>query len=172
MAIDLGGPWYAAPGSEALRRAFSDPSFDATEWEPIAVPGHWRSVATFGGADGPLLYRTTFEHGRPEQPSTRTWLTFEGVFYQGDVWLDGAYLGDTEGYFFPHTFEISEQVADRSEHVLAVEVTCAPQRDRTAKRNLTGVFQHWDCLDPEWNPGASGGRFASSRRARFASAIS
>src|SRR2546429_537898 len=29
----------------------------------------------------------------------------------------------------------------------------APQTDRTAKRNLTGVFQHWDCLDPDWNPG-------------------
>ena len=25
--------------------------------------------------------------------------------------------------------------------------------DLTAKRNLTGVFQHWDCLDPDWNPG-------------------
>ena len=25
--------------------------------------------------------------------------------------------------------------------------------DRTAKRNLTGVFQHWDCIDPDWNPG-------------------
>ena len=27
----------------------------------------------------------------------------DGVFYQADVWLDGAYLGDPEGYFFPHT---------------------------------------------------------------------
>ena len=69
------------------------------------------------------------------------------------MWLDGAYLGDTEGYFMPHTFEISEHLAARTEHTLAVEVTCAPQTDRTAKRNLTGVFQHWDCLDPDWNPG-------------------
>ena len=29
----------------------------------------------------------------------RAWLTFDGLFYQGDVWLDGGYLGDTEGYF-------------------------------------------------------------------------
>ena len=39
------------------------------------------------------------------------------------------------------------------EHVLAAEVTCAPQRDLDAKRNITGVFQHWDCIDPGWNPG-------------------
>ena len=37
--------------------------------------------------------------------------------------------------------------------MLGVEVACAPQTDRTHKRNLTGVFQHWDCLDPDWNPG-------------------
>src|SRR5207249_7567145 len=82
-----------------------------------------------------------------------TWLTFDGLFYQGDVWLDGAYVGDTEGYFNPHTFEVTEQLRAQRELTLAVEVTCAPQTDRTAKRNLTGVFQHWDCLDPEWNPG-------------------
>ena len=75
------------------------------------------------------------------------------MFYQGDVWLDGAYLGDTEGYFAPHTFEVTGQLRDRPEHVLAVELACAPQLDRTAKRNLTGVFQHWDCIDPAWNPG-------------------
>ena len=69
------------------------------------------------------------------------------------MWLDGAYLGDTEGYFFPHTFEVTEALRARGEHHLAVEVTCAPQPDRTAKRNITGVFQHWDCLDPDWNPG-------------------
>ena len=78
---------------------------------------------------------------------------FDGLFYQGDVWLDGAYLGDTEGYFVPHTFEVTDALRARGEHHLAVEVTCAPQGDLTAKRNLTGVFQHWDCLDPDWNPG-------------------
>ena len=76
-----------------------------------------------------------------------------GVFYQTDVWLDGTYLGDTEGYFFPHTFEITDAAADRGDHLLAVEVSCAPQRERSRKRNLTGVFQHWDCIDADWNPG-------------------
>src|SRR5262249_12759526 len=27
------------------------------------------------------------------------------------------------------------------------------QSDRTAKRLVTGVFSHWDNLDPDWNPG-------------------
>jgi beta-mannosidase len=37
--------------------------------------------------------------------------------------------------------------------VLAVEVACSRPTDLRAKRNLTGVFQHWDCIDPAWNPG-------------------
>jgi beta-mannosidase len=137
---------------DELRRAFATDDLDDRDWEDAPVPGHWRSVPAFRDTDGPLLYRTTFEHAAPAAEQ-RVWLTFDGLFYQGDVWFDGAYLGDTEGYFQPHMFEVTDQVASRSEHLLAVEATCAAQRDRTAKRNLTGVFQHWDCLDPEWNPG-------------------
>ena len=150
--MELTGTWRAAVADEDLRRAWQDDAFDADGWEAVAVPGHWRSVPAFADTDGPLLYRRSFEAAAPE-PHRRSWLTFDGLFYQGDVWLDGAYLGDTEGYFVPHTFEVTQPLAARSEHHLAVEVTCAPPGDLTAKRNLTGVFQHWDCLDPDWNPG-------------------
>ncbi len=150
--------WRAAVADEGRRRSWLDGDGEgdgdghADAWQPIDVPGHWRSTAAFAEADGPLLYRTRFAHDRPVGDE-RAWLSFDGLFYQGDVWLDGGYVGDTEGYFFPHSFEVTEALADRGEHTLGVEVACAPQQDRTAKRNLTGVFQHWDCLDPDWNPG-------------------
>ena len=150
--MDLSGAWRAAPAEEALRRAFPDAGFDDASWESIDVPGHWRSSSAFAESDGPLLFRRPFESTRPPD-GRRSWLVFDGLFYQGDVWLDGGYVGDTEGYFFPHAFEITDALRDRSEHVLAVEVACSRQSDRTAKRNITGVFQHWDCLDPDWNPG-------------------
>jgi beta-mannosidase len=150
--MELTGPWRATIADDELRRAWHDDGFDDSGWEQIDVPGHWRSSGSFAAADGPLLYRHRFEaDGAPA--GRRSWLTFEGLFYQGDVWLDGAYLGDTEGYFAPHSFEVTEPLRTRGEHHLAVEVTCAPQHDKTAKRNITGVFQHWDCLDPDWNPG-------------------
>jgi beta-mannosidase len=150
--LDLSGRWRAAIADEDLRRAWQDDAFDAGGWEGVDVPGHWRSHAAFAGSDGPLLYRRSFDLDGPA-PRRRAWLTFDGLFYQGDVWLDGAYLGDTEGYFAPHSFEVTDALRARREHHLAVEVTCAPPGDLTAKRNLTGVFQHWDCLDPDWNPG-------------------
>ncbi len=150
--MDLGGEWLAAASTEDLRRIFAATRLDESAWHPITVPGHWRSHPAFAESDGPVLYRRQFDLASPA-PGERSFLTFEGVFYQGDVWLDGEYLGDTEGYFFPHTFEVTAALAARQEHLLAVEVTCARPTDLTAKRNLTGIFQHWDCIDPDWNPG-------------------
>src|SRR5437763_2437239 len=155
--MDLSGTWRAIEADEDLRRTFPDPALDDRDWEPVRVPSHWRSHTAFSDSDGPLLFRRQFETpaAAPERgpEGRRHWLVLDGRFYQGDVWLDGSYVGDTEGYFFPHIFEVTEAVEARREHVLAVEVACSPQSDRTAKRNITGVFQHWDCLDPDWNPG-------------------
>jgi beta-mannosidase len=159
--INLGGTWQAHVANDELRRVFTDPAFDAASWASMQVPGHWRSTEAFSENDAPLLLRTTFTAEQPPE-GRRAWLRFAGVFYQGDVWLDGTYIGDTEGYFCPHEFEVTDALgaginasggAEPTEHTLAVEVTCAPQNDRKSKRNLTGVFQHWDCIHPDWNPG-------------------
>ncbi|MFA5886076.1 MAG: hypothetical protein WDA60_19660, partial [Acidimicrobiia bacterium] len=150
--LDLSGTWRAAIADDDLRRAWQDDAFDAGGWEAVTVPGHWRSTPAFADTDGPLLYRHDFATHGPTA-DRRAWLTFDGLFYQGDMWLDGAYLGATEGYFAPHTFEVTDALRARAEHHLGVEVTCSRPTDLTAKRNITGVFQHWDCLDPDWNPG-------------------
>ncbi len=150
--MELSGTWLAQVADEPLRREFSRPEFDDDGWPEVTVPGHWRSSPQFADTDGPLLYRRRFDDAAPDD-GRRSWLVLEGLFYLGDVWLDGSYVGDTEGYFFPHVFEVTDLLRRRSEHVLAVEVGCPRQTDRAAKRNLTGVFQHWDCLDPDWNPG-------------------
>jgi len=150
--VHLPADWRAAPSDPLLERTFADPELDDTGWEPVTVPGHWRSVPAFADADGPLLYRVGFDAEAPGE-GDRAWLVLDGVFYHADVWLDGGYVGDTEGYFFGHTFEVTDALAERTEHLLAAHVVCSPPGDRTAKRALTGVFGHWDCIDPDLNPG-------------------
>jgi beta-galactosidase/beta-glucuronidase len=131
--MDLAGIWRAVEADEDLRRRYPDPDFDDSGWEQVVVPGHWRSVPAFVASDGPLLYRSRFEAPAPAE-GRRSWLTFDGLYYQGDIWLDGSYLGDTEGSFFPHTFEVTDALRDRAEHVLALELS-SPR------------------LDPDGNPG-------------------
>ncbi|HEU5450046.1 MAG TPA: hypothetical protein VFW57_13650, partial [Acidimicrobiia bacterium] len=161
--FELDGGWLACEAEGDLHQRFVEPDFDETGWEPIGVPGHWRSTPAFAASDGPVLYRHRFP-ATPLADGRRRFLTFDGVFYYGDVWLDGGYLGATEGYFAPHTFEMTDAVRSGvdgprgsggvpREHCLAVEVACPKESDRRAKRMVTGVFSHWDVLDPDWNPG-------------------
>lgn len=150
--MDLSGAWRARPADDELRRSAIGLEVDDTDWDVVQVPGHWRLHPSFATSDGPVLHRRAFTMARPE-PGRRRWVTFDGVFYQADVWLDGAYLGDPEGYFFPQTFDITALSRLTDEHVLAVEVACAPQPSHRGRRNITGVFQHWDGIDHDWNPG-------------------
>ncbi|MEX2625667.1 MAG: hypothetical protein WD225_02225, partial [Ilumatobacteraceae bacterium] len=78
-------------------------------------------------------------------------MLFDGIFYQADVWLDGAYLGDPEGYFVPHAFEITDAARTGRDHVLAVEVSCPPPEQR--HRVVTGAFQGDSGPTATWNPG-------------------
>jgi beta-mannosidase len=150
--MELTDGWRALEATDALRRDYYRTDLDDRTWEPVTVPGHWRSHAAFSNSDGPLLHRCRFSSPPPDD-GRRAWLTYDGIFYQGDHWLDGDYLGDTEGYFMPHTFEVTDLMRARSEHLLASEIACSPQRDKSAKTNITGVFQHWDLIDPDSNPG-------------------
>ena len=150
--LDLGGSWRARAATDDLRRDAVGFGVDDAGWDEVPVPGHWRSTAAFADSDGPLLLRRPFEQAAPPD-GVRRWVVLEGLFYQGDVWLDGAYLGDPEGYFAPHAFDITALARLSDEHVLAVEVACPPQRSHRNRRNVTGVFQYWDAMDLTWNPG-------------------
>src|SRR3989440_4730837 len=154
--FELGSGWRAREAEGDLHQRFVEPGFDDSDWAPIAVPGHWRSTPAFADSDGPVLYRHRFPV-TPLAYGQRRFLTFEGVFYYGDVWLDGGYLGATEGYFASHTFEITDAAragagtgarasggVPRDEHGLAVEVACAPEGGRRAQRMVTRRFSHRD----------------------------
>ena len=144
--------WRVTPADDEQRRDGIGLATDDSSWPQITVPGHWRSHPEFAESDGPLLYRRRFDVD--ELPAgRRRWLTLDGIFYQADVWFDGAYLGDAEGYFMPHTFDVTALSQIGDEHVVAVETVCSPQDGHRGKRNITGIFQHWDGMDRDWNPG-------------------
>ncbi len=157
--MDLNGPWRVAESTDRLRGEFVERAYDDGGWTVAEVPGHWRAAAGLESSDGPVLYRKRFdlashdasgEGGKP----LRRFVIFDGIFYQASAWLDGEYLGDTEGYFYPSAFEVTGLLGSKDgEHVLALEVSCPPPADRRSKRTLTGVFQHSSYIDPAWNPG-------------------
>lgn len=148
--MEFGARWVATEASDDVRRSGIGLDTDDSTWTPIDVPGHWQHHPDFAGSDGPVMYRCRFT-SEPPKPDRRRWITIDGIFYQGDAWLDGAYLGDPEGYFFPHSFDVTQLARIGEDHVLAVEVACAPQS--TLRTNITGILQGWDGLPAGWNPG-------------------
>ena len=150
--MELSGPWRARLATDDLRRSGVGLDTDDSSWTEVSVPGHWQDHAEFATNTAPVLYRTRFDLPIPDEHQ-RAWAVLDGVFYQADVSIDGAYLGDPEGYFIPHAFDITDLARLGEEHVLAVEVACAPQTNRTSKRNLTGAFQHHEFGGPPSNPG-------------------
>jgi beta-mannosidase len=142
----------AAEADDDVRRNGIGVDADDTSWSRVEVPGHWQDHPDFCTSSGPLMYRHAFT-ADPPADGRRRWITLDGIFYQADVWLDGAYLGDPEGYFTSHSFDVTSLSRIDDDHVLAVEVTCSPQPATTGRRNITGIFQTPAGIGPSHNPG-------------------
>lgn len=81
----------------------------------------------------------------------RRFLRVNGAFYYSRAYLNGVDLGQHEGYFTPHEREVGGLL--RAQNTLLIELDCPEERDKLGKRMITGVFSHWDCIDPQANPG-------------------
>jgi beta-mannosidase len=152
--VDLGGIWKAWRADEDSRRSGFDADFDDSAWFDTDVPAAWTDHPIDRGPSGPMLYRRHFETDGVDA-TKRWWLHLDGVSYTSDVWLDGSYLGDTEGSFVPHVFEITDAMVARRDHVLAAEVACpaAPTSPRQARRATLGAFHDERFVDTHTPPG-------------------
>ena len=148
--MDLGGKWVAAPGGGALL-GFPDLEFDDSGWVSVGVPGHWGQVSELADSIS-VRYRHRFDQ-QPPAAGERRWLVFEGLLYQADVWLNGSYLGDVEGYFMAHQFDVTEAMAGRREHLLALELSCPSRSPNISSGHMLGTLGQAPELLPPGNPG-------------------
>ncbi|NTW97602.1 MAG: glycoside hydrolase, partial [Oscillochloris sp.] len=125
---------------------------DEGGWLPAAVPGHWQQIPELESHTGKVAYRCRFSLDAQAAPAhTRYWLRVNGAFYYSRPYLNGVDLGRHEGYFMPYERELGGLL--QAENTLLIELDCPDEHDKRGKRMITGVFSHWDCLDPHANPG-------------------
>lgn len=142
--MDLSGTWEMAPVERF------DGNYDRNNWVNTQIPGHWQLHPDFEFYGGKMLYRKRFSF--PDKREGRRYrLRMNGVFYWSIVSLNDARVGENEGYFFPRDYEVTD-VLERENNLL-IEADCPDEKNKNAKRLVTGVFSHWDCLDPKTNPG-------------------
>jgi beta-mannosidase len=84
------------------------------------------NAVRIGASDVPSTicrYRTTFS-ADPATAGERSWLCFEGVDWEAQVWLNGEFLGKHCGYMEPFRFEVTGKL--KPENTLAVRVLDGP----------------------------------------------
>lgn len=161
--ISLDGAWRLLP-IDAFRQGFYP--LDDEHWLEQDLPAHWQQHSLLESYIGKMVYRKRFTMDSDEIRSTseardnatrhsslitRYWLRLNGVFYWSQPYFNGVDLGRHEGYFAPQEHEVTRWIA--GENTLIIEAECPDERDKLGKRMITGVFSHWDCLDPGTNPG-------------------
>jgi hypothetical protein len=122
--LSLSGNWQAFDGSVETPRDFCALEYDSSDWPIVSIPSHWQSHAPFINAPGPMLMRRNFTV--EADPNARSWLVFDGVFTQAGIWVDGSYTGDIDGYFAPHSFEVTTALSRTTDHTLALEISSPP----------------------------------------------
>ena len=112
--------WYAAvvPGTVLTtliaRGVYPDPYYGLNN---MAIPESL-SRQTF-------WYRTSFEVP-PGLEDRQLTLTFKGINYAAEVWLNGARLGDVRGAFIRGAFDVTNQIRAGQRNALAVRISPPP----------------------------------------------
>ena len=120
-------------------RDFHEPEFDASRWAEIPVPSNWefegyghpvyRDEFYSFPANPPFIphndnpvgsYRRNFEIP-PGWDGREIFLNFDGVYSAFFLWVNGEYIGYSEGSRTPAEFRIT-QAARQGDNVVAVQV--------------------------------------------------
>ncbi len=141
----LQGGWRlaAAPQVNVGGDVLSKTGFDAKDWLAATVPGTVLTTMIDRGiyadpdyglnnlsipetlAHQDYWYRVEFKTP-PEARGQRLVLTFEGVNYAAEVWLNGDRLGSFTGAFLRGKFDVTSVVVPAGENALAVRVSPPP----------------------------------------------
>ncbi len=135
----LGDDW---PGALHLDKAGASTGpasarFGDTAWRSLDLPHDWAIELPFDKASdtshgfkpvGPGFlknsvgwYRRTFELPK-EDASKRIWLTFDGVFRDATVWVNGWLVKRHEGGYYPFREDITDVARFGDKNVIAVRV--------------------------------------------------
>ncbi|MEM2144169.1 MAG: glycoside hydrolase family 2 TIM barrel-domain containing protein [Candidatus Jordarchaeaceae archaeon] len=140
MRISLNGKWRYSV--ESL------PSNDA-DWKEMLLPANWY----LRGLDfsGTVYFQKNFQ--LDEKPDDKEfWLSFKGVDYFAEVYLNGVFVGRHEGYFQPFMFNVTKVI--KEDNSLLVRVS-SPKEERPVWPNhktlIKGVLSHHDCRPGSWD---------------------
>jgi hypothetical protein len=139
------GSWRLrpAPGLDAGGTQLSQPHYDDARWYPAIVPGTVLTTLIARGvypdpsyglnnlaipdslSRQDYWYRSVFD-APPTLMGKELTLTFNGINYAAEVWLNGVRLGAIKGAFIRGVFDVTGTLKPGQRNVLAVRVSPPP----------------------------------------------
>ena len=134
---------HAAPGLNAGGEQVSQAEFSDTNWFAAVVPGTVLTTLIARGvypdpdyglnnlaipdtlSRQDYWYRTVFDTPRDVQGKEFT-VTFNGINYAAEVWLNGSRLGTIKGAFIRGVFNVTGKLRPEAGNVLAVRISPPP----------------------------------------------
>jgi Exo-beta-D-glucosaminidase Ig-fold domain/Concanavalin A-like lectin/glucanases superfamily/Glycosyl hydrolases family 2/Glycosyl hydrolases family 2, sugar binding domain/Glycosyl hydrolases family 2, TIM barrel domain len=152
----LRGGWRLEPAPQvrATGEEISQPGFNNQDWMAATVPGTVLTTMVDRGiypdpdyglnnmaipetlAHQDYWYRVEFKTPADARGRKLT-LTFLGVNYAAEVWLNGCKLGGFKGAFLRGNFDISAAVRDSGDNALAVRVSPSPHAGIPQEESLS-----------------------------------
>ncbi|HEY2819476.1 MAG TPA: LamG-like jellyroll fold domain-containing protein [Candidatus Acidoferrum sp.] len=153
----VGGGWMlaAAPDVKADAAEISQPAFSTKTWMPATVPGTVLTTMIDRGVypdpdyglnnlaipeslnKQDYWYRTEFK--APSLAAGRQLtLTFEGINYAADVYLNGQALGKVKGAFIRGVFDVTSAIKPDKTNVLAVRISPPPHPGIPQEQSIKG----------------------------------
>ncbi|TRX57648.1 glycoside hydrolase family 2 protein [Fulvivirga sp. M361] len=138
--FNFGWKFHHGPVENAYQTDFSD-----KDWQEIRLPHDWSVTSAFtqentAGATAFLpggigWYRKTFS--MPSNAANKiTWIEFDGVYSNAEVWINGTYLGKRPYGYIPFKYDLTPYLKYGSSNQIAVKA------DRSAY------------IDCRWYPGS------------------
>ncbi len=141
----LVGRWkmVEAPRVPATSEAISRPGFPVADWYDAEVPGTVLTTLVARGVypdpthglnnlaipetlnKQDYWYRTEFTPP-PDTAGRDFWVTFHGINYTAEVWLNGTRLGEIRGAFMRGTFDLAPVLRHGQPNALAVRISPPP----------------------------------------------
>ncbi len=152
----ISGGWYlaAAPTVNATAVDIAKAGFDTKGWLVATVPGTALTTmidrGVYADSDYGLnnltipeslnkqdyWYRNEFK--APKAGAKRYTLTFEGINYAAEVWLNGTSLGNIKGAFIRGIFDVTDVLKAGQTNVLLVRVSPPPHPGIPHEQSVLG----------------------------------
>lgn len=153
--ISLNGNWNYIKDPENKFQINSIKNFiKSKELPSIKVPSNWE-LEGFHNYSGVIWYIKHFKIPDKQKLETCNFLEFNGVDYFADIWLNGNYLGNHEGYFQKFYINVSDKLLFESNNIIIIKVNSPREEPEEVwplkKQLIKGIFNHHDCRPGSWS---------------------